>query len=493
MAFSQLDSTFGTAGMVTITGSSLNGIKILDDGKILVLMRKNNVASLVRFMSDGSVDNTFVSQNLDIAGVTSSTPLSMAVQSDGKIVAMIDTNMGSTSNTLVRFNTDGTIDSLFGNNGYVFSAFLQGNNVAYNVQVAIDPVSGNILITGNIFISSPNTNMPIIACYNSSGVLNTAFYGSGIRGWAPSEHKFITNLAVDTSGKIIVVGTRGYSSYVADGSATDTWMMRLNSDASTDTTFSGDGIFSTDVGSFYYYNFDKANSLYLRENGSVLVIGQTGSYISNSKFMVFEVTTDGNLTNTAMPLAYNCPGSTYIGKPYEVVRDNDGKFILGGSVAADSVSSNFGILMLNPDYSIHTAFGTNGWVSYQNQSYNYGLRAIAVQPADNKIVVLGSQSGTQVVIARYLNTTTTALNTEEHSTTNRIMIFPNPANNDLNVLINDNSVLDSTYNIVDVNGRVLVQGVLTNVTSQINIENLSKGIYFLKFGKQNLTQKFIKQ
>ncbi|MCF6130325.1 hypothetical protein L1S35_11630 [Flavobacterium sp. AS60] len=151
-AFSQLDSTFGTNGLTSIPGNSPVGIKIETDGKILVLMKKNDVASLVRLMPDGTVDNTFVFQNLVIAGTTSSYPLNMAVQNDGKIVAIINTNTISTSNTLVRFNTDGTIDSSFGNNGYIFNAFQQGNNIVSYTRIAINPISGNILIAGNIYI-----------------------------------------------------------------------------------------------------------------------------------------------------------------------------------------------------------------------------------------------------------------------------------------------------------------------------------------------------
>jgi hypothetical protein len=57
-------------------------------------------------------------------------------------------------------------------------------------------------------------------------------------------------------------------------------------------------------------------------------------------------------------------------------------------------------------------------------------------------------------------------------------IFPNPANNYLNVLvIND---VKSTYQIYDVTGKVLNYGLLNSDVNQINISDLPTGFYFIK-------------
>jgi hypothetical protein len=57
-------------------------------------------------------------------------------------------------------------------------------------------------------------------------------------------------------------------------------------------------------------------------------------------------------------------------------------------------------------------------------------------------------------------------------------IFPNPANNYLNVLVKND--VRSTYQIYDVTGKVLNYGLLNSDVNQINISDLPTGFYFIK-------------
>ena len=121
LGFSQtlnaLDPTFGNAGIVTIegTGSSPSGIKFLDDGKILILAKINNLVKLIRLMPDGSIDNSYNSQLVSIPGNSES----MIMLPDGKILVEITGN----TNVLVKFDIDGTVDTSFGVNGYLMNCF----------------------------------------------------------------------------------------------------------------------------------------------------------------------------------------------------------------------------------------------------------------------------------------------------------------------------------------------------------------------------------
>lgn len=69
-------------------------------------------------------------------------------------------------------------------------------------------------------------------------------------------------------------------------------------------------------------------------------------------------------------------------------------------------------------------------------------------------------------------------------------IFPNPTKNILNIQLN-NKLENSTYEIMDINGKKILNGILINNFSTINIENLNSGIYFLKI-HNNLDSKFLK-
>ncbi len=71
-----------------------------------------------------------------------------------------------------------------------------------------------------------------------------------------------------------------------------------------------------------------------------------------------------------------------------------------------------------------------------------------------------------------------------------IELYPNPTISFLNVSI-DSNLINQTYNIVDGLGRVIIKGNLNDVDVSINVEQLSKGIYYLKVS-ENKAIKFIK-
>ena len=82
------------------------------------------------------------------------------------------------------------------------------------------------------------------------------------------------------------------------------------------------------------------------------------------------------------------------------------------------------------------------------------------------------------------------LNTETFDTIS-LKLYPNPVINILNVNIGYN-LINHPYNVVDSLGRVVLKGKLNNVDNTINVEQLSKGIYYLKVS-DNIASKFIKE
>ena len=83
-----------------------------------------------------------------------------------------------------------------------------------------------------------------------------------------------------------------------------------------------------------------------------------------------------------------------------------------------------------------------------------------------------------------------ALDTEEFET-NSFKLYPNPVVSVLNIKT-DNQLINQPYTIIDGLGRVVLNGKLNDVESTINVEQLSKGIYYLKISG-NSASKFIKE
>ena len=98
--------------------------------------------------AEGDLDTSFDSDGkvtTDIGGIDNRAR-SVAIQSDGKIVAAGYSNPGSNYDfTLARYNTDGTLDTSFGTNGKVATAIGGSDDVAYSVAIQSD---GKIVAAG---------------------------------------------------------------------------------------------------------------------------------------------------------------------------------------------------------------------------------------------------------------------------------------------------------------------------------------------------------
>jgi surface protein len=74
---------------------------------------------------------------------------------------------------------------------------------------------------------------------------------------------------------------------------------------------------------------------------------------------------------------------------------------------------------------------------------------------------------------------------------NSLKLYPNPVVSVLNIKT-DNHLINQPYTIIDGLGRIVLNGKLNEVDTTINVEQLSKGIYYLKVSGNSST-KFIKE
>jgi len=84
----------------------------------------------------------------------------------------------------------------------------------------------------------------------------------------------------------------------------------------------------------------------------------------------------------------------------------------------------------------------------------------------------------------------TALETETFEATS-LKLYPNPVVNILNIKT-DNHLINQPFTIIDGLGRIVLKGKLNEFYTTINVEQLSKGIYYLKISG-NSASKFIKE
>ena len=179
--------------------------------------------SIIRINDNGTIDNTFVS-GTGFSGSTLGTVYSLALQSDGKIIAggKFWKYSGSTVYGIVRLTTGGTIDTSFTS---YFTNDIEFLDDAVK-KVIVQP-DGKILVAGEFTTYSGVTRNSILRL-NSNGTLDTTF--GSISGFTGT--KTVNDMILQSDGKILCGGEfTGYSGVSSNN------IIRLNNDGTIDTTF----------------------------------------------------------------------------------------------------------------------------------------------------------------------------------------------------------------------------------------------------------------
>ncbi|MCU7842016.1 MAG: DUF4347 domain-containing protein, partial [Candidatus Thiodiazotropha sp. (ex Troendleina suluensis)] len=394
-------------GTVTTDTSALTeggqSVIVQPDGKILVAGYSHNGTTmnftLTRYNADGSLDTSFDGDGIVTTGITvNSTDIgeSVALQADGKIlVAGYSYNPASSTTefALVRYNSDGSLDTTFDTDGIVTTLINTGSDIGNSVTVQADD---KILVAGYSYNPASSTNEFALVRYNSDGSLDTTFDTDGIVTTLISTGSDIGNsVTVQADDKILVAGY----SYGPASSTSEFTLIRYNTDGSLDTTFDTDGIVITDIGTS---SNDIGNSVTLQPDGKILVAGS-----SDSDFALVRYNSDGSLDATfdgnsgfGNGIVTTDIGTSSADTGYSVAVQADGKILVAG------LSNNdFALARYNADGSLDTTFdgdsGTgNGKVTTDIGTLSNDIGySVTLQP-DGKILVAGS-SDSDFALVRY--------------------------------------------------------------------------------------------
>ena len=380
-----LDTSFDTDGKLTTPIGSgddyVNSVVVQSDGKIVVAGDSYNGSNedfaVLRYNSDGSLDTTFGTGGKVTTPIGSSYDFanSVVLQSDGKIVVAGSSSNGSNYDfAIVRYNTDGSLDTTFDTDGKLTTLIGSGSDVAYSVVLQSD---GKIVAAG--YSDNGTNNDFAIIRYNTNGSLDTTFDTDGKQTTAiGSFAEFAYSVVLQSDGKIVVAG----SSH--NGTNHDFAIVRYNTDGSLDTTFDTDGKVTTSIGS----GSEAARSVVLQSDGKIVAAGYSDNG-TNNDFAIIRYNTNGSLDTT-----FDTDGklTTPIGSGSEsadeVVLQSDGKIVAAGFLDNGS-NDDFAVLRYNSDGSLDTTFGTGGKVTTPIGS-SYDFASSVVLQSDGKIVVAGS-------------------------------------------------------------------------------------------------------
>ncbi|MFL6209581.1 MAG: BACON domain-containing protein [Pyrinomonadaceae bacterium] len=331
-----LDQHFGNGGKVIGPAGDGFAVAIQPDGKILT--SGFGAGDVTRFNSDGSLDTSFGSGGRSGHLVY---PYTMILQPDGKILVggYLIVSYHNTDYAVGRFNSDGTVDTSFGNGGKVTTEFYQGHDEIH--ALALEP-DGKIVAAGQSTWGGSNY-FATLARYDGSGSLDTSFGNQGkvTIDFSPNQgnkyHRLYA-VAIQPDDKILAAGaTRHYDD--RDSFA----IARFNKDGSPDATFGSGGQVTTKI----LGNTAAGSSLALQPDGKFFVGGyvSAGGYFTLDKsFALARYNVNGSL-DTSFGLSNSGQVVTHIYGHQDsisgIALQPDGKVVAAGNAAGTDEGNGF--------------------------------------------------------------------------------------------------------------------------------------------------------
>jgi uncharacterized delta-60 repeat protein len=397
-----LDPTFGNNGIFTtnftqVDASIAIAVALQSDGKIIaggaVPSGVSQTVALVRLNTNGTLDTTFGSGGFvtNDFGVEFAEVYGIAVLSDGKIVAAAE---GITGGSIGRFNSNGSVDTTFGINGFAVSN--QVNGEGGPAAMAIQP-DGDIIVTGN----------SVMARYTAEGALDPTF---GTDGIAPLGGGFASGIVLQPDGKILITSGSSASHQVSTvppqlPAASQGVIARYKTNGSLDQSFgiSGQAASVTSVA-----------GIALQSDGKIVVAGTI-----NSQLIVGSNQTGFGLvrynTNSGIDTSFGTRGGVITGFPpaaagFALVIQTNGDIVVAGQTitGTGSFATSFALARYTSAGRLDPTFGTGGKVTTTLGSNTVSWISSLVLQTDGKIVAVGNTGANtgefldNFVVARYL-------------------------------------------------------------------------------------------
>jgi uncharacterized delta-60 repeat protein len=309
-----IDTSYGNNGVVISSflesTARVYRIEIQTDDKIIMSVNVSEWGNcLIRYNSDGTLDNSFGVNGKIIKG--SKFINSYVLQADGKIIVSEtfneDTGLGST-NRLVRYNSDGTLDAEFGINGNLATDF--------SGKIVLQP-DGKIL-----FLRDGSTDF-FITRYFNNGLLDHSFGANGTAVIDVDVNDGIVTATTQHDGSILFIGCSWHTidaySYFIHYS-----LIQLLSNGGLDTNFGNLGITPLQI---------RTQELAIQPDRKIIAVGGTLPIPDGpNQIALLRFFANGGSDNTfgENGMVTTSLGQSIRGGASSVKLASDGKIIVGG-------------------------------------------------------------------------------------------------------------------------------------------------------------------
>ncbi len=270
---------------------------------------------------------------------------------------------------VLRFNTNGSLDSSFGNGGTVVTDFGPTSDIFEVAGVAIEPGTNAIVVAGSVQNPPEFPLSFALARYNAKdGSLDTSFGTGGevVTTTAPGTSTTATGIAIQKSdGAIIVSGTTmGEDSN--QNTTEDLTVARYKAaNGSLDTSFGTGGEVLTSFGTG---SLTTGSGVTVQADGKILAAASVGGEVVGG-FGLARFTSKGALDTgfgTGGKVITNIPMPAFMTATSEAIQ-SDGKIVVAGAASVMGVGnlpiSEIVLTRFSKDGSLDKTFGTNGSVT----------------------------------------------------------------------------------------------------------------------------------
>jgi hypothetical protein len=136
------------------------------------------------------------------------------------------------------------------------------------------------------------------------------------------------------------------------------------------------------------------------------------------------------------------------------------------------------LALLEVGYSQNTVLssGTSSVNSGGSVSYSVGQLVFTTNSGTNGSIAQGVQQPIEISVE---------LGLPEASGINLTRVYPNPTSNYIHLKIEKYDWVNLSYTLIDINGRVLSNGIISDSTTLISLEKFPTATYFLRVLRGN--------
>jgi len=485
-----LDPTFGNAGISVHPHphtAELHCFAFDDNGNIISAGyarqggagTSNYQLTLTKTDRNGMLDASFgVNGKVTTVIGHSEHPEYIVIQPDGKIIVAGSVNFigGGVGGFVVRYNSDGSLDATFANNGIYTTA---SSNIFVFITILSD---SSIVLAGNSYLNGES--LAILVKLDSNGVEDSQFGTNGILSLTSTNFKFVMQEAILLNDGTIFCAGYEYSDTVNYSKSA---YCKIDAQGNFDTTFGTNGKVVIDL-----FNYNPITNIteYLHSAGQLpngqIIVG--GSELTS---FLLKINLDGSFdttfgTNGMKVLSYSF-------RPRVMTVQTDGKIIIGTGRGVTLGTRAYRIVRFDTDGDLDTTFNNGkGLVDIDASPGDDWLEHIKLQGNDTLIIGGNSvlNSNHNFTLARLLLDTPLSV---KEPLEQFIKVYPNPFNDRL--FVEDFEGITKNIKIFDNTGRIIKTVSNSNPIKEIYTD-FASGVYIINIESKDgriMNKKMIKK